>query len=65
MDIWPKDLGIVASIAAEAGLPLPMVQTALAQFRAASAAGMGRDDDAAIVGLVARAGGVTLPGDEG
>ncbi len=63
IDIWPKDLGIVAAIAAEAGLPLPVVETALAQFRAASAAGMGRDDDAAIARLVAKAGGVVLPGD--
>ena len=65
VDIWPKDLGIVAGIAAEAGLPLPVVEAALAQFRAASAAGMGRDDDAAVARLVARAGGVTLPGDDG
>lgn len=63
IDIWPKDLGIVAAIAADAGLTLRVAQAALAQFRAASAAGMGRDDDAAIARLVARAGGVTLPGD--
>lgn len=63
IDIWPKDLGIVAGIASAAGLPLPLVGTALAQFRAASAAGMGRDDDAAVARLVARAGGVALPGD--
>ena len=63
VDIWPKDLGIVAAIAAQAGLPLPVTLTALAQFRAASAAGMGYDDDAAIARLVARAGEVALPGD--
>lgn len=63
IDIWPKDLGIVAVIAAEAGLPLPVVETALAQFRAASAAGLGRMDDAAVARHIAAAGGVTLPGD--
>lgn len=63
VDIWPKDLGIVAAMAAEAGLPLPLVESALGQFRTASAAGMGRMDDAAVALLVARAGGVRLPGD--
>jgi 3-hydroxyisobutyrate dehydrogenase/2-hydroxy-3-oxopropionate reductase len=62
MDIWPKDLGIVTGIAAAAGLPLPMAETALAQFRAASDAGLGQEDDAALAKHVARQGGVALPG---
>ena len=63
VDIWPKDLGIVTDIASDAALPLPVTQTALAQFRAMSAAGMGDEDDAAIAKYVARQGGLKLPGD--
>jgi 3-hydroxyisobutyrate dehydrogenase/2-hydroxy-3-oxopropionate reductase len=64
VDIWPKDLGIVTDIASDAALPLPVTQTALAQFRATSKAGMGDEDDAAIAKYVARQGGVKLPGDD-
>ncbi len=62
VDIWPKDLGIVQAIAEGAGLPLPVVAAALAQFRAASAAGLGREDDAALTKHVAGQGGIALPG---
>lgn len=48
VDIWPKDLGIVTDIAALAGLPVPICASALAQFKAASVAGLGHEDDAAI-----------------
>ena len=61
VDIWPKDLGIVTGIAARAGLPLPVAEAALAQFRAASAAGLGGRDDAALALHVAKAGGIALP----
>ncbi len=61
VDIWRKDLGIVTDIAAAAGLPLPVVATALEQFRAASAAGLGDEDDAAITKYVARQGGIDVP----
>lgn len=64
VDIWLKDLGIVTDIAESAGLPLPVMQKALAQFRATSQAGMGDEDDAAIAKYVARRGGVKLPGDD-
>jgi len=63
VDIWPKDLGIVAGIAAQAGLPLPLVETALAEYRAASAAGLGGLDDAAITRHIAARAGLRLPGD--
>jgi len=63
VDIWLKDLGIVTDIAETSGLPLPVASNALAQFRAASEAGLGDEDDAAIAKYFARAGGVTLPGD--
>jgi putative dehydrogenase len=63
VNIWPKDLGIVTDIAAAAGLSLPMAESALAQFRAAVAAGDGQADDAAVVKVYARAAGLKLPGD--
>jgi putative dehydrogenase len=63
VDIWLKDLGIVTAIAEGSGLPVPVCANALAQFRAASAAGLGDEDDAAIAKFFARAGGVRLPGD--
>ncbi len=63
INIWPKDLGIVTDIAADAGLPLPLTETALAQYRAAAEAGLGQEDDAAITKLVASRAGLKLPGD--
>lgn len=63
VDIWLKDLGIVQQIAERAGLPTPLTDTALAQFRAASEAGEGGCDDAAVTRVYARAAGVKLPGD--
>lgn len=63
IDIWPKDLGIVTDIAGESGLELPLTQAALGQYRAASAAGMGAMDDAAITRHIAARAGLKLPGD--
>jgi 3-hydroxyisobutyrate dehydrogenase/2-hydroxy-3-oxopropionate reductase len=63
INIWPKDLGIVTDIAAGAGLPLPLTETALAQYRLAAEAGLGLEDDAAITKLVATRAGLKLPGD--
>lgn len=63
VDIWPKDLGIVQDIAASAGFDAPITATALAQFRAASEAGHGREDDAAVAKIYAAQAGLTLPGD--
>lgn len=64
VDIWLKDLGIVGEIAARSGLPVPVSANALDQFTAASAAGLGDEDDAAIAKFFARQGGIKLPGDE-
>ncbi|MBS1302631.1 L-threonate dehydrogenase [Loktanella sp. SALINAS62] len=61
--IWPKDLGIVSTIADDAGLPVPLTRAALGQFEAAVAAGWGAEDDAAVTRVYARAAGLTLPGD--
>lgn len=63
INIWPKDLGIVTEIATSAGLPLPLTETALTQYRAAAEAGLGQLDDAAITKLVASRAGLKLPGD--
>lgn len=62
IDIWPKDLGIVTDIAQAANLPLPVAEAALSQFRAASEAGLGAEDDAAIAKYVAARAGLRLPG---
>ncbi|MDX5382646.1 MAG: NAD-binding protein [Rhodobacterales bacterium] len=64
INIWPKDLGIVTDIASGAKLPLPLTETALAQYRAAAEAGLGMEDDAAITKLVASRAGLKLPGDK-
>ena len=61
--IWPKDLGIVTTIAGAANLPLPVTEAALAQYREAAAAGLGAEDDAAITKHIAARAGVKLPGD--
>jgi len=63
VDIFVKDLGIVAGEAAAAGMPSPLTTTALALFQQAADAGMGRQDDAAVALLLARQGGIRLPGD--
>lgn len=60
VDIFVKDLGIVTGEAREQ--PVPLSQTALALFKEASAAGMGREDDAAVAKLLATKGGIKLPG---
>ena len=65
VDIWPKDLGIVTAIAGEAGLPLSVTEAALEAFRAASAAGLGAEDDAAVTKHIAAKAGIALPGGNG
>ena len=49
VDIFVKDLGIVHATGRELTLPLPVADTALQQFTAASAAGHGREDDSAVI----------------
>lgn len=63
VDIWPKDLGIVLDIAGKVNFDAPLTQAALGQFKAASAAGLGREDDAAVAKVYARNAGLTLPGE--
>ncbi|MGB3556393.1 MAG: NAD-binding protein [Jannaschia sp.] len=59
--IWLKDLAIVGDIAADAGIDMPLTETALARFRAAEAAGLVSEDDAAVAKIYAAQAGVTLP----
>ena len=63
VDIWLKDLGIVLDVARDARFAAPLTQTALAQFTAASGAGRGREDDAAVAKVYARNAGLKLPGE--
>jgi len=51
VDIFVKDLGLVTATAEANGMELPVAQSALEQFRAASHAGFGKLDDAAVVKL--------------
>lgn len=60
--IWPKDLGIVLDIAKDAGFSAPITATALQQYMAAVAMGLGTEDDAAITKVYACQAGLTLPG---
>jgi 3-hydroxyisobutyrate dehydrogenase-like beta-hydroxyacid dehydrogenase len=62
VNIWPKDLGIVLDAAVAAGFDAPLTTAALAQFKAASAMGLGQEDDAAVAKVYARSAGLTLPG---
>ena len=64
VNIWPKDLGIVSDIAVAAGFDAPITQTALTQFKAAVAMGLGTQDDSAIAKVYARQAGLTLPGED-
>ncbi|MEM8592701.1 MAG: L-threonate dehydrogenase [Pseudomonadota bacterium] len=62
VNIWPKDLGIVLSIAKEAGFDAEITKTALAQFQKAAQMGLGEADDAAVAHVYADQAGLTLPG---
>jgi len=62
VEIWLKDLAIVVDIATEVGLDPVLARAALARFRAAAEAGFGREDDAAVAKVYARAAGLALPG---
>lgn len=62
VDIFVKDLGIVATEAGAQDFPTPMTAAALGLFQEASEAGMGGQDDAAVAKLLARKGNVKLPG---
>ncbi|MEM9148219.1 MAG: L-threonate dehydrogenase [Pseudomonadota bacterium] len=64
VNIWPKDLGIVLETAKASGVPTPITEAALLQYRRAVAMGLGREDDAAVAKVYAEAAGLSLPEDK-
>ena len=58
VDIFVKDLGIVLDTARASRFPLPLASTAHQMFMQASAAGHGREDDAAVIKIFP---GIELP----
>jgi len=58
VDIFVKDLGLVLDSAHAARFPLPLASTAHQMFLQASAAGHGREDDAAVIKIFP---GIELP----
>ncbi len=61
VDIFTKDLGIVADMGRAEKFPTPLAANALQLFLMTSAAGMGRDDDASVARLIAKVTGLDLP----
>jgi putative dehydrogenase len=61
VDIFVKDLGIVLETGAALGCTLPLAAAAHALFTTASARGLGREDDSAVVKVYAADAGLALP----
>ncbi|HEV7719014.1 MAG TPA: L-threonate dehydrogenase [Arsenicitalea sp.] len=61
VDIFVKDLGIVTSTGEALGVDLPIASTALQRFETASARGLGREDDSAVIKVYAEDAGIALP----
>jgi 3-hydroxyisobutyrate dehydrogenase-like beta-hydroxyacid dehydrogenase len=53
----------VLDIAQSAAFDAPITAAALRQYQAAAAMGLGREDDAAVAKVYARAVGLSLPGE--
>lgn len=62
VDIFVKDLGLVADTAKSLRFPLPLASTALNMFTSASNAGYGREDDSAVIKIFS---GINLPEKKG
>ena len=58
VDIFVKDLNLVADTAQSLHFPLPLASTALNMFTSASNAGFGLEDDSAVIKIFS---GITLP----
>jgi len=58
VDIFVKDLGLVADTAKALHFPLPLASTAFNMFTSASNAGFGKQDDSAVIKIFS---GITLP----
>lgn len=61
VDIFVKDLGIVLDSARAMKFPLPLTASAQQMFLATSAAGLGGEDDSAVIKMFARLSGIELP----
>jgi 3-hydroxyisobutyrate dehydrogenase len=61
VNIFVKDLGIVLDSARKLPFPLPLSAAAHQMYLAASAAGYGLDDDAAVIQFFAKLTGIELP----
>jgi putative dehydrogenase len=62
VDIFVKDLGLVADTAKALHFPLPLASTAFNMFTSASNAGFGKQDDSAVIKIFS---GITLPEKQG
>jgi 3-hydroxyisobutyrate dehydrogenase-like beta-hydroxyacid dehydrogenase len=62
VNIFVKDLGIVTEEASHQQVVTPLSDAALALYREASEAGLGGEDDSAVVKVLAKQSNVTLPG---
>lgn len=58
VDIFVKDLGLVSDTAKSLNFPLPLASTALTMFTSASNAGLGEQDDSAVIKIFS---GIALP----
>lgn len=61
VDIFVKDLNLVADTAQDLRFPLPLASTALNMFTSASNSGYGKEDDSAVIKIF---DGIKLPGVE-
>ena len=61
VEIFTKDLGIVLDMAREEKFPVPVASAALQMFLMTAAAGMGREDDAAVAKIFAHIASIDLP----
>jgi len=64
VDIFVKDLGLVAEMARSLDHPVPLASQAQQLFTAASAMGQGRADDGFVIRVWQALTGIPLPGDE-
>ena len=65
VEIFVKDLGLVLDTGKQQRFPLPLTAAAHQQFLAASAAGYGDEDDAAVIKVYRDLAGIELPKEKG
>ena len=61
VNIFVKDLGIVLETGKELTFPLPLSAAAHQQFLGATAAGLGKEDDSAVIKVFQKLAGIDLP----